>query len=92
MENLSCPKCNSKNYKTEKKSIHLVASCIDCGSYIKNIPIDKPKLYFGRYKGIAIDDITDLPYLEWVIKNVKQTERMRGAVSNRISELHYNLK
>lgn len=89
MEIITCPKCNSTNYKTEQKGIHLTATCIDCGSYIKHIPVDKPKLYFGKYKGQDIESITDLQYLRWLVKETKQTHRIKSIINARISELEY---
>lgn len=92
MENLICTKCNSTNYILKRGEIHLTAICADCDSYIKHLPVDKPKLYFGRYKGQEIEIITDLRYLQWVLKETKQTARIRAALNERISTLEYLYK
>jgi len=85
-----CNKCGLVNdYRTIQKSNNKVAYCNGCDSYIKNIPHDVPKLYVGKYKGIPIDTIEDLNYLQWALKTLTLTNSVRMAVSSRISHLEY---
>lgn len=88
--------CNScgliDQYTTEQKSNNLVATCT-CGAYIKNLPQDKPKFYFGKYNGKAVDEVDDLGYLEWYLRDIKKiTSRMRAAIETQIKILKVLMK
>lgn len=89
-----CNKCGSiDDYTTEQKANNLVATCNGCDSFIKNIPHDKPKFYFGKYKDIPIADISDLQYLVWARDNMnKINNRTRNAINDRINDLNSLLK
>ena len=69
-----CKKCGSiNNFRTEKKSNNLVAYCLDCGAYIKNIPYAPPRMYFGKYKGVLISDFNTpqmINYLHWLKNSI----------------------
>lgn len=88
-----CNKCGSVNdYRTIQKANNKVAYCNGCDAYIKNIPHDVPKLYVGKYKGIPIDTIEDLSYLQWALKTLTLTNSVSMAVSSRISHLEFLAK
>ena len=80
-----CNKCGSINdYRTIMKSGQNTAWCNGCDSYIKNIPQNKPKLYFGKYKGLFVHQMT-LPehrnYFNWLISaGIKLDSRTKQAV------------
>ena len=64
-----CKSCGEiENYRTEKKSNNLVAYCLGCGKFIKNLPYAEPAIYFGKYSGREIKNF-DTPelinYLHW---------------------------
>lgn len=84
-----CKKCGSvDDFRTELKNGQMCAYCLPCGSYIKNIPYQNPKLHFGKYAGTYISDITDLQYLNWAINNLeKLNQRTHDAIVKRITEL-----
>lgn len=87
MEELICPKCGpTTNYYTELKSNNNVARCLDCDSFIKNIPHSEPTFYVGRYKGKKIAEIEDMSYLKWALKEMKLSANMRNAIEKRISQ------
>ena len=79
-----CNNCGSVNdFRTEKKANNLVAYCLGCGRYIKNIPYSAPSLYFGKYKNTKIKDFTTpemMNYLHWALYNCKLTGNVRDAI------------
>ena len=86
-EEIICKKCGSvSDYRTEKSGPHLKAVC-SCGAFIKFLPQEQPKLYFGKYNGEAIEDIKDEGYLTWLSENVKLSRRFSAAVVNQIEML-----
>jgi hypothetical protein len=92
MADITC-KCGAvNNYRTESKANNIVAYCNKCGAYIKNLPYDVPKFYVGKYKGIPIDEIEDIPYLKWAVETLRLTSSVKMAVLSRISQLEYLLK
>lgn len=83
-----CQHCGStNNYRTELKSGHLVAHCNSCQKFIKNIPHQEPKMYFGKYKGRLIKDIPDLGYLEWVISKNLAKGNIKQAIIKQIENI-----
>ena len=86
---IKCLKCGSvDNYRVEVKSVHHVAYCNSCDSFIKNIPYDLPKLYVGKYKGVPINQIMDADYLKWANLNMNSlNERQRKAIDEQIQIL-----
>lgn len=86
---LTCKNCGSiDDYSTEQKSNNLVATCNSCGKFIKNIAHEKPKFYVGKYKGIDIESIEDLSYLQWAHDNMSSlNNRSKTAVKDRINHL-----
>lgn len=93
MEQLVCKKCGAiDDYTTEQKSNNLVATCT-CGAFIKNIPTEKPKFYFGKYKDNVIEDCNDLSYLIWARDNMNALKgRQKQAVLDRITSLTQMLR
>ena len=91
METIKCPNCGALDkFYTELKANNNVARCTECDTFIKNIPYQTDqKFYFGKYNGKKVNEIEDLPYLEWVLKNVKPAETMRKAVQTQINRLNY---
>jgi hypothetical protein len=85
-----CKQCGCiDNFRTEKKANNTCAFCNDCGSFIKNIPTEAPKMYVGKYKGIEIERIDDKGYLQWAHDNMQSlNNRQREAIKNRIYELN----
>lgn len=88
MEQLVCRKCGLiDSYTTEQKQNNLVAHC-SCGAFIKNIPTDPPKFYFGKYKGLEIERIDDVGYLEWARDNMNALNRRTyDAIVSRINSI-----
>ncbi len=86
METITCLKCGAVDkYYTELKSNNNVARCSECDAFIKNISYEKPKFFVGKYKGKLIEEIEDMGYLKWAIKEMKLSKSMRDAISDRIS-------
>lgn len=87
MEKIVCLKCGAEDkFYTELKSNNNVARCSECDSYIKNIPYAAEKVfYFGKYKDKKVSEVEDIQYLEWVLKNTKQTKGMVEAIEKQIS-------
>ena len=84
-----CNHCGTEEkYRTEKKANNLVAYCLECGRYIKNIPYSEPGLYFGKYSGTNIKDFNTpehINYLHWLRNTpelwAKQNERVQHAIN-----------
>lgn len=93
-EQLTCQNCGSvDDFSTRQEKQHLGAYCNGCGKWIKWLPQDKPKFYFGKYKETYIHECSDLRYLEWFQSDVKNlSATFRKAISERISELQYLFK
>lgn len=85
---ITCKKCNSvNNYHTEKKANNLVAYCNSCGAFIKNIPQDEPKFYFGKYKGLKVSEMNypeHLNYFKWCLVNLRLPETLSRAIEEKI--------
>lgn len=93
METLFCGHCNKDvGFYTELKSNQNVARCNECDGFIKNIPYEKPQFYVGKHKGKPIEELTDLNYLQWAIKNIKLNTRTKDAINARITQLEYEAK
>lgn len=85
-----CKNCGSvDDYRIEKKSNQQCAYCNGCDKFIKNIPYrSQTIIYFGKYKGTDINEITDVPYMQWMYDNVsKLNEAQKQALNNRINLL-----
>lgn len=84
-----CKKCGTvDDFWTEKKSNNTCAFCMSCGAFIKNIPTEAPKMYIGKFKGVAIENICDIGYLQWARDNMQALNgRQLEAINNRIHEL-----
>lgn len=93
MEQIICNKCGAVDkYYTELKSNNNVARCSECNSFIKNIPYQQPKFYFGKYNGVPVSEMTDMGYLKWALKEMKLTKVMRDAITKRISHYEFIAK
>lgn len=85
---IKCNKCGEiNNYRTEMKNGQNVAHCNICGSFIKNIPYQTPKFYFGKYKGQLISDCQDLGYLQWMVTSGVVKANIKDAVIDQISKI-----
>ena len=89
---LICKKCGLiDQYRTEERTGQNCAFCLGCGYHIKNVPKKDPldlKIYFGKFKGTTIRNITDKQYLQWVIQNCeKMNERYKDAIQQQIDQL-----
>lgn len=84
-----CRSCGSvDDYQIIEKNGQKTAWCKSCDSWIKNIPYSEPSLWFGKYSGTPVNDIADLSYMEWLIKNdVVKPGRIRRAIIERVEEL-----
>lgn len=90
-ETLFCQNCSKHTtFYTELKSNQNTARCTECGTFIKNIPYQPPMFYVGKYKGIPIDEIEDIGYLQWALQKMSNLKgRTRDAVQSRISQLEF---
>jgi len=88
MEDIICKNCGSVNdYTTEHSGPHLKAVC-SCGAFIKFLPQEQPKIWFGKYVRTPIKDIIDLSYLNWLVDNrIVKSSRINKAIESRIVEL-----
>lgn len=89
-----CKQCGSvDDFRTEQKANNNCAFCNTCGTFIKNIPTDVPRMYVGKFKGKAIQDIDDLQYLKWAYDNMTALNaRQKDAVKDRVYSLENMLK
>lgn len=93
MEDIKCGKCGAvNNYYTEVKANNNVARCSVCDAFIKNIAYAEPSFFVGKYKGKPIKEIEDMGYLKWALKEMKLSENMRKAISNRIADYEFQNK
>lgn len=88
---IECRYCGSSDYSTEMKSGQNVATCNNCGRFIKNIPYSEPGIYFGKYKGKLIKDFQtkeEINYLYWIRNNpdiwYKMKDRIKEAINYRL--------
>lgn len=85
---LTCRKCSAVDcIDVQEKSGHHIAYCAACGAYIKHLPTQEPKFYFGKYKGWKVADVEDAPYLSWALQNIKLGATARQAVIERLNSL-----
>lgn len=95
MIELKCldPSCGSTEYYTELKANNNVARCSKCDRFIKNIPYAPPTMYIGKYKGVEVDKIEDLSYLQWAHENMATIGKsLRDAIRKRIDHLEHLAK
>lgn len=94
MSKLYCKNChNEKEYTTRKQtfsngSVHIRATCKECGTFIKYMPQSEFKTYipFGKYKGMHTYQVSDVEYLQWLWEVVKD-RRLADGIDKRIKEL-----
>lgn len=53
---------------------------------------DKTVFTFGKYSGKSVNDIEDMQYLQWVLKNVKIKQAFRQLIVKRVSNFEYLAK
>ncbi len=85
-----CKKCGSVNdYRIEKRAKNNCAFCNGCDHFIKNIPYKSQTiLYFGKYKGMDILEMTDIPYMKWLYENASSLkEHQKKALNDRMDFL-----
>lgn len=96
MEELICANCGpiGTEYYTELKSGQNVARCNKCDRFIKNLPQGgEAVLYLGKYKGTAVKDIEDLPYLKWAKDGMTTLKpKIKDAIQKRIDQLEHLAK
>lgn len=85
---LTCRKCGAVDcIDVQEKSGHHIAYCAVCSAYIKHLPTQEPKFYFGKYNGWKIADVEDAQYLQWALRNLKLGATVRQAIQERIQSL-----
>jgi hypothetical protein len=89
MQDVVCKNCGSVNdYTIVKKANNNCAYCNGCEKFIKNISYSVPKFYFGKYKGVAVSEVTDISYLNWFLENIETlTENGRKNIKEQIAKL-----
>jgi hypothetical protein len=88
-----CKKCGLCNdYSSQLKSNNMVATCNGCGSFIKNIPHQKPKFYIGKYKDKLIEEVDDLSYLKWFLENTNPKPSVRIYIIAQINKIELKNK
>lgn len=86
MEQLICRNCGpTTDYRTEMKSGQNTAFCNKCDAYIKNIPQGEPAFHVGKYKDKKVNEIEDMGYLKWALKEMKLSANMRNAIEKQIA-------
>jgi len=53
---------------------------------------DPTVLTFGKYSGKSVNDIEDMQYLNWALKNVKLKQKLRTIIEQRVSSFEYLAK
>ncbi len=73
----------------EQAKFHKTAYCNGCDSYITHLSQNKPQMfYFGKYRNVPVDEVTDVNYLNWALGNIpKLSQKMKDAIGNRINQL-----
>lgn len=93
MEMLYCKNCDRKVLPyTILKGNNNVARCTNCNTHLGNIGYAEPALHFGKYKGTLIKDVEDVDYLQWVLRKVKISPRLRNAINERIKTFQLQAK
>lgn len=59
---------------------------------VKTHSDDKTVLTFGKYSGKSVNEIEDMPYLEWVLKNIRMKGQLRKIIEERVSSFNYLAK
>jgi ribonuclease HI len=59
---------------------------------IKTHSDDKTALTFGKYSGKSVNDIDDIQYLNWVLKNIRMKGELRKIIETRISQFEHLAK
>lgn len=87
---ITCKRCGAvDNYRVEQKGPHQTAICNACNKYIKHLPKDtEPRIYFGKYHGQLISEITDVEYLQWVWDNVPLSVKLLDAIDQQIQSIY----
>jgi len=88
---VSCLDCQSEEIRTERISLpngghHLNASCTFCERFIKFLPHDSPRFYFGKHKGKNVTEVAakDPSYLWCLSENFLKNRRLKDAVEEAV--------
>ena len=87
-----CPNCKSEKIRTERIPLangghHIKASCASCGRFIKFLPHDSPRFYFGKHCGKTVIEVAanEPSYLEWCLsENFLKNGRLKNAVEEAV--------
>lgn len=85
--NTTCAKCGAvEDFTITEKSNNQVCKCNQCGHGMGNLPQanKEPILYVGKYKGKSVNEIDDLPYLRWLLANVKLPPHIIAAINAKL--------
>lgn len=83
-----CPDCESDEIRTERIPLangghHIKASCISCGRFIKFLPHEEPRFYFGKHAGETVIEVVakNPSYLKWCLsKNILKNGRLKDSI------------
>ena len=89
---VSCPDCKNEEIRTERISLangghHIKASCASCGRFIKFLPHDFPRFYFGKHRIKTVIEVAakDPSYLKWCLsENFLREGRLKDAVEEAV--------
>ena len=87
-----CPDCKSEEIRTEHIPLanggyHIKASCAPCGRFIKFLPHESSRFYFGKHRGKTVIEVAanDPSYLEWCLsKDIIRNARLKGAIEEAV--------
>lgn len=84
-----CPHCGSNEIEYIQQDVHRKATCKTCGKFIKFVAQFPPTLWFGKYNGTPIAEITDKQYLTWLIEksSIKINSKIIEAILIRLQQL-----
>lgn len=75
---------NGRKLKFVRRETSIKGVSVSCGP--------AKKMPFGKYKGVTIEKIKDLKYLEWFYSLNGVHSRVRVSVKSRIDQLKYSVK
>jgi len=85
---VSCPNCHSTEINRQHIPLpngdyHIKANCASCGRFIKFLPHEPPRFYFGKHRGETVAEVAskDPSYLQWFLSNsIVKNRRLRAAI------------
>lgn len=92
MQDVTCNRCGSNDYRTEKSGSHIKATCNPCDRFIKFLPQNNPVLTmpFGKYKDREIASLTaedEVEYLTWSVANMKLSGSVKNSIQTHLNSL-----